>query len=731
MLNSPWSPISIALLGCSAALVLAAPGQAQTPEQVAAQAEQITVAIASVDERILGSGVLIANESGVYYLLTANHVLQTQGIDYQVRTQDGRLHPITANTYQRLPGVDLAIAQFSSANTYAIATLGDSDRATIGTNIYVAGYPAPSPTIPIRTFQLPRGNITARPSTLGSGREGYDMVYDAVTRRGMSGGPVLNSEGQVIGIHGLADEDADDVSDPGKRGSGFNLATPIATFQRLAPQIYLQQGQDLLLAQDYAGARAAFRQGLRFDPNAGRVYGAMAYASLAAGNAEEAISFATRAISNGGTAADWRVRGAAYYQTGNRSRAISDLTQAINAEGRAIDHGLRGLAHARNQQVGEAIQDASRAIEKDPNNPVAYWLSAATRELAGDSRAAQLERDQGTQLGQQAINPFDLALLRGLQIEVPTASIANRPPGRLQPPSEIPENLRIPSDVPPSTFPNTPPQNPIAQPTPQPSPSVAPLPSAMAIAPSSQESAALAQAPAAAALLDVLTRQHRHRSTSTQFNGGITPRSAQGYNFSLRTTTRAMYYYALPENNQGVAYVGALFLEASSGQQSPTLFSILCQSTLPGRVRPADPTYRPPTVRCGGQTMQIYPAVAAPDTTVTPSANPSLAVRPTTPTNLPISLVDVCRSFQGTPHQISALETLQARIPSDLAVGFGSRWRTNVVLQARREPVDLLPACQYFQERPHQVQALEWLQVELAQQDPAALNTFAQQWRRP
>lgn len=777
MLNSPWSRTPIALLGCTAAtLVLAAPSQALSTEQVAAEAERITVAIESVDGRILGSGVLIAHENGVYYLLTANHVLETRGVDYQIRTQDGAEHLLTANTYQPLPGVDLAIAQFSSTNLYPTATLGNSDRATIGTNIYVAGYPAPSPTIPVRTFQFPGGTITARPGNLGPGREGYEIVYDAVTRAGMSGGPVLNGEGQVIGIHGLAEED---VSDPGKRGSGFNLATPIATFQRLAPEIYLQQGQELLLAQDYAGARAAFRQGLRFDPNAARVYGAMAYATLATGNAEEAINLATRAINNGGTAADLRVRGAAYSQTGNYSRAIADLTQAMKTESQAIDYGLRGLAYAHNQQVGEAIQDASQVIEQDPSNPVAYWLSAAIRDLAGDSRGAQLDREQGTQLGQQAIDPFDLALLRGLQIEIP-ATMASRPPwGEPSGSDDIDPSLRMspPGDTPaPSSNPQSPNQ---ATPRSTPRSSPPPPPNPVAIAPPGHERTTLAQSPTAAALLDVLGRQNRHRSASTQFNRGITPRSVQGYDFSLRTTTRSIYYYALPESNQGMAYVGALFLEANSGQRSPNLLSILCQSTIPGRVRPADPTYLPPAVRCGGQTTPIGPTAAtppatpSPSATVTPNANPSplpsppsnpspnpstppsasstnsansansagaansrpsrppTAARSAPPINLPISLVDVCRSFQGEPHQIAALEALQTRIPSDVAVTFGGRWRTNVILQARREPVDLLPACQYFQNRPHQVQALEWLQTELAQRDPAALTTLAQQWRSP
>lgn len=64
------------------------------------------------------------------------------------------------------------------------------------------------------------------------------MVYTNVTRAGMSGGPVFNDDGKVVGIHGLAE--GREVVLPGYQGdrsvikAGFNLGIPINTFVRLS-----------------------------------------------------------------------------------------------------------------------------------------------------------------------------------------------------------------------------------------------------------------------------------------------------------------------------------------------------------------------------------------------------------------------------------------------------------------------------------------------------------------
>lgn len=76
---------------------------------------------------------------------------------------------------------------------------------------------------------------------------GYAIVYTSVTRAGMSGGPVFDVSGRVVGIHGRGDRE-ESISRPasstGNQESGpqravdktgFNLGIPIQTFLKLVP----------------------------------------------------------------------------------------------------------------------------------------------------------------------------------------------------------------------------------------------------------------------------------------------------------------------------------------------------------------------------------------------------------------------------------------------------------------------------------------------------------------
>ena len=63
---------------------------------------------------------------------------------------------------------------------------------------------------------------------------GYELVYTSITYGGMSGGPVLDSRGRVIGIHGRSEaEQAGDVPVQ----IGYSLGVPVSTFLGLASRL--------------------------------------------------------------------------------------------------------------------------------------------------------------------------------------------------------------------------------------------------------------------------------------------------------------------------------------------------------------------------------------------------------------------------------------------------------------------------------------------------------------
>lgn len=228
--------LSAALVG--AAIVISQPlivvSQSSVDEQaIASMAKEITVVINGQNP---GSGVIIAKQGNTYYVLTAKHVVATQD-EYEIVTSDAVKHPLNYSKVQKFSGVDLALVQFTSNNNYRVAQLGNSANITEGATVYTSGWPHPGRAITQRIYQMTKGNISGRP--LETLEDGYELVYTNITRSGMSGGPVLDAQGRVIGIHGRAEGEAIFNPDTGQTvdvKSGFNLAISINTFLKTATQ---------------------------------------------------------------------------------------------------------------------------------------------------------------------------------------------------------------------------------------------------------------------------------------------------------------------------------------------------------------------------------------------------------------------------------------------------------------------------------------------------------------
>ncbi|NJM74590.1 MAG: trypsin-like peptidase domain-containing protein [Acaryochloridaceae cyanobacterium RU_4_10] len=192
--------LSATILGVGVALVQIQSAQALTKVEVSKVAQSVTVMIQDPQSpQTTGSGIIIKREGETYTVLTAHHVVK-QSPNYQVMTPDKKMNPIVQGSIKPLPGVDLALVQFKSAGAYGIAKMGDSAQSPSGSASFVAGFPGTTEVRSEPEYYFTSGKIAANGSR--PNKDGYALAYSNPTLPGMSGGPVLNEQGELIGIHG-------------------------------------------------------------------------------------------------------------------------------------------------------------------------------------------------------------------------------------------------------------------------------------------------------------------------------------------------------------------------------------------------------------------------------------------------------------------------------------------------------------------------------------------------
>jgi serine protease Do len=172
-------------------------------------AEQITVRV--LTDPAVGSGVIVAQQGKKYTVLTNEHVVsRTWNNRYTVLTADGLIHKAKRLNFKKFANLDLAIVQFTSSQKYLVAKTNKSNTYSLEQKVYASGFPnwywsnSGSPVSThnwgLKAYKITTGKVKmvlSPPLLLG-----YQLGYTNDIKNGMSGGPVIDSNGYLIGING-------------------------------------------------------------------------------------------------------------------------------------------------------------------------------------------------------------------------------------------------------------------------------------------------------------------------------------------------------------------------------------------------------------------------------------------------------------------------------------------------------------------------------------------------
>lgn len=170
----------------------------------------------------IGSGMIVTSDG---YILTNRHVVATGGT-LTVQLADGRQFDGTVVGTD--PTHDVAVVKITATGLTAV-TLGNSDKLEIGQLAIAIGDPLGTfaGTVTTGIVSGTGRSIDVRDPQSGSAVHLTGLIQtDAAINEGNSGGPLLNSAGQVIGIN--------TATDPNAQGIGF--AVPINTAISLLTQ---------------------------------------------------------------------------------------------------------------------------------------------------------------------------------------------------------------------------------------------------------------------------------------------------------------------------------------------------------------------------------------------------------------------------------------------------------------------------------------------------------------
>ena len=162
--------------------------------------------------RSQGTGFFISPDG---YILTNNHIVE-RAINVAITTKDGE--EFKAEIIGTDPLTDLALVKVKT-NNHEYANLGDSDALRVGEWVMAIGNPLGL------AHTVTAGIVSAKGRQIMNDPNSYqDFIQtDAAINQGNSGGPLVNTLGEVVGINSIIFSGAG-----GNIGIGFSISSNLA-----------------------------------------------------------------------------------------------------------------------------------------------------------------------------------------------------------------------------------------------------------------------------------------------------------------------------------------------------------------------------------------------------------------------------------------------------------------------------------------------------------------------
>jgi tetratricopeptide (TPR) repeat protein len=319
------------------------------------------------EEEFLGSGFILDSD-GV--IVTNYHVIR-DAKEINVKMRDGAIYPVNYIIYYDA-NRDLCLFKIDARNLPVIP-LGDSNALQIGEKIYVIGNPLGL------EYTFSDGML--------SGMRDFQSVkllqFTAPISPGNSGGPILNSQGQAIGV----------VTSFMKEGQNLNFAlainevkpfittTPKMSFKQFVESVsqadyYIMQGFNYELQGDHQQALSFYRKALEINPNSAKAYNGLGYVYDSLGQYQEAISYYEKALQiDPSYATAYNNLAFAYGNLGEHQKSIPYYEKALQLDPNlAIAYGNLAFAYFQLGQPEQSIFYLQKNIQINPNDATAHNL---------------------------------------------------------------------------------------------------------------------------------------------------------------------------------------------------------------------------------------------------------------------------------------------------------------------------------------------------------------------